>query len=419
MGLDDFLSEEIEPAQPLELPAEEASSDASSEMSSDASLDAATESSFDDGGLSDDDLFDLRTLDEIEELVASEGDVDPDAVGSLADNPVEGAVDAPLDGGSIDSDLLDFPTREAAGPDPLDLALQAASAATSDADEAAAEASTASATLVEEEAPADGEFDIDEDLFDFGSPEDENLDSLLALGNDLTDVLSEIDSVAHPTSELESIADAPTEDTFTAAPMASEPVAARGADDAGELRPQARPADAGDGPASITVVDPVALRSRPSWLAIASVLGANFILLFFAWSASQSLHAHLSEVRKEIRTQPQAPYGQGPEALPAQEPSTATESESAALEDAPSVLPAQDASAIVLPALPGPAGLALEVAEQEIDAERFGAARRRLFGLLATIDGVASEQREEIEARALYLIGDTYARQATLGEGRP
>ncbi len=62
----------------------------------------------------------------------------------------------------------------------------------------------------------------------------------------------------------------------------------------------------------------------------------------------------------------------------------------------------------------------LLLARQEIDDGEHVQARKRLYRLLAVADRIDAELRKNIEARAMYLVGDSYRRQAdTRREKRP
>jgi hypothetical protein len=62
----------------------------------------------------------------------------------------------------------------------------------------------------------------------------------------------------------------------------------------------------------------------------------------------------------------------------------------------------------------------LLLARQEIDDGEHAQARRRLYRLLAVADRIDAGLRKDIEARAMYLVGDSYRRQADARrEARP
>lgn len=361
MGLDDFLSEDFEAAEPLELPPEE---DASSS-----------------DGFEEDDLFDLRTLEEID---AQAGEAE------AGDNPAGGAAAAP----------------EAALSEPPHTP-----SATKGAPTVVAGAPVAAAPE-----PGDEAFDLDEDLFDFGSPGDEHLDGLLSLGNDLAEILKEVGPAPNP-QELEELAEATAFDVDALEREAALQDEREGGSTGAEAG-RGGVAYASDARASVTVLDPRLLRPRTSWPAIAAVIAANFILLFFAWSASSSLHAHLSEVRQELRQRAALDAAAAREAVVRAPETAADPLDEPDAEDTPGE-PEPRERPITLPRLPAAESMALYVAEREIADERFADARRRLYRLLAAADALEPETRETIETRALFLVADTYARQAALGEGRP
>jgi len=376
MALDDFPTEDSEPVQRMELA---------------------------EGAPLDEDLFDFPKSALAESVEAPA----PAPVAKPVDAPAAKAEPA-ASGVDLDEGLFNFPKSE----------IHATTA-------------TAAPTAETTQASAGGEIDLDEDLYDFDDPEDESLDHLVSLGNDLAEILSEVSSPPTP-EELKEISTG----TLT------EDLGLDGEDAHAVIRPAAQPAEqraaravgpsAGSGtaaaPAPLAAAPAHAVKQQPAWFAIASVLAANFILLFFAWSASRSLHAHLTEVREEIRQQPgKLPTTDASDTATAElsvdaaESFDATDGVDGEVDDGGE----GDAEATPgerfaqLPHLPTEEELSLRVAEREIADERFGKARRRLYKLLARADGLPAETRATIEARALYLIGDTYARQAALGEGRP
>jgi hypothetical protein len=62
---------------------------------------------------------------------------------------------------------------------------------------------------------------------------------------------------------------------------------------------------------------------------------------------------------------------------------------------------------------PDPEGrAALEAAERALRAGEYEGARRAVYGLLAVIDRIPQAEREDVEARATFLVAETYRLQA-------
>jgi hypothetical protein len=354
MALDDFLTEDTEPVQPVE-------------------LDSAASS---DDGL-DEDLFDFPAPKEDDEASV------PVEVSAAIEPSAETALAMATES---EEDLHDPTFEESAG------------------DEAAETPAEPIEQALASPAKDEGEIDLDEDLYDFADPDADCIDDLVSLGDDLEEILSEVSgrSTAEELDQLASAAEVELELTF-----------------APENTPATTTSQAPTAPIGATAEGPPVsgghaqlLRQQPAWVAIASVIVANFILLFFAWSASRSLHAHLTQVRDEIRQQPAVIAGVEPMGAAPVEAPVATD---LPIDEQPSESPAEN---VTLPSLPSEEEISLQVAEREIADERFDAARRRLYGLLARVDALDAGTRDTIEARALYLIGDAYAQQAAIGEGR-
>ena len=58
-------------------------------------------------------------------------------------------------------------------------------------------------------------------------------------------------------------------------------------------------------------------------------------------------------------------------------------------------------------------GRSFDLVRQDIERRDFGAARRKLYSILAVLDRFDETQRADVEARARYLIGDTLAMEAS------
>ena len=67
---------------------------------------------------------------------------------------------------------------------------------------------------------------------------------------------------------------------------------------------------------------------------------------------------------------------------------------------------------------PDPEGrAALRAAERALEAGEFVDARRAMYGLLAVIDRIPQAEREDVEARATFLVAETYRLQARHADG--
>lgn len=148
--------------------------------------------------------------------------------------------------------------------------------------------------------------------------------------------------------------------------------------------------------------------SRALWVIAAAALLLNVGLFAFIWQNSRAVEATLLEVRAE-RTRPitisQSSVPSPVAALP--------------LTDAPiadSTTPRRQQAAPFEPT----EEVALRLAREELAAGKPADARRRLFGVLATIDGLEPARREPIEAAASFLVAETFRDQAANhAEDRP
>jgi len=142
-----------------------------------------------------------------------------------------------------------------------------------------------------------------------------------------------------------------------------------------------------------------------TWVLVAAAATLNALVLAFAWNASRSFDATLEEMRAAFALR----------AVPADVPAGAAREA------------ARPAAAAEPPAGPRPERLqtreemTLLVAGQAIGEGRFVEARRLLFDLTAVADRIDPSRREEMEARAVALIADTYRLQGlaatAAGEG--
>jgi hypothetical protein len=185
---------------------------------------------------------------------------------------------------------------------------------------------------------------------------------------------------------------------------------ASGAGPAGAGPGGAGPGGAGraDAPAHPAPV-PAASSSRPLWALAAAALLLNVGFFTFLWQNSRAFEATLLEVRAE-RAQSSVPPALAPR-IPG---SDAVQSPPLA-QAVPSYSPREQQPMGFEP----PEEVALRLAREELTAGRFAEARRRLFALLANIDGLERARREPIEARASFLLAETFRDQALqLAEAR-
>lgn len=163
-------------------------------------------------------------------------------------------------------------------------------------------------------------------------------------------------------------------------------------------------AQRGTGPAQAPAPVVVAGPSRAIWILVAAALLLNLGFFAFLWQTSRAFQETLVEVRAE-RAQTAS--------VPAATVSPPRPSAGEGLD------PAQ-------PRLQAPVGIepaeevALRLAREDLAGSRPVEARRRLFALLASVDGLERTRREHVEARASFLVAETFRSQALAGsEGRP
>jgi hypothetical protein len=141
--------------------------------------------------------------------------------------------------------------------------------------------------------------------------------------------------------------------------------------------------------------------SRTTWL-VAGVLALNVIGFTILWLSNRSYRSGLEGLRDDLvvtmhdlrRNASESAYSV--QAAPAEPvPSSSTEH----AESQASPLAPHEETTLLL-------------ARQEIEDGEHVQARKRLYRLLAVADRIDSDLRKEIEARAMYLVGDSYRRQA-------
>jgi hypothetical protein len=174
----------------------------------------------------------------------------------------------------------------------------------------------------------------------------------------------------------------------------------RHADHEGDVDP-ALPARSGARGETRVVVEraPAASASVPRavLVLVAVSLVANLALLAFTWRTGSSIRDGLSDVGQalagtfhEVRIEAAPPADPAPP-----EPRRPIEP----LETVPG-------------SIETPERVQVRVAEEELAAGEPAAARRRLYRLLAVIDGMTGPERDELEAQATYLVAESYRRQA-------
>jgi hypothetical protein len=243
-------------------------------------------------------------------------------------------------------------------------------------DEALGEVARA-ARDVERELPPPGDLELDEDIFDFGPMPGAGIDPLTEAAHEIEGVLAGLDK---PGAQLAPELVSAVQQSFALAHSASGQAALEQSLARGSF----------------------AAPSRPVLIAAALLALLNLALLVGALRVGSALRSDLEGVRGDIAATASALH----ESL--REPAQA-----AAAEPAAEVAPATPDEAVRL----GPGELALAVAHEELDAGLYAAARRRLSRLLVTIDERPAELRDSLEARASYLLAESWAREADARRG--
>lgn len=150
--------------------------------------------------------------------------------------------------------------------------------------------------------------------------------------------------------------------------------------------------------------------AKPLWFLAAAALLLNLGLFAFLWQTSRAFQDTLAEVRA-ARTQPlelalAAPNTSAPLpslAAPASHNTLESTVASARVQDPVGFEPLEE--------------VALRLAREELEAGRPAEARLRLFALLAGIDGLERSRREHVEARASFLVAETFGAQTLAAAG--
>lgn len=256
------------------------------------------------------------------------------------------------------------------------------------------------------------EFDEDDDLFNFdelvapahGSGDEVDLDDLLAdvegLDADETDLAGHDEAPPRrPTrasidpAELEAAlaASARPEDA-PSSPRPARPIAA----ESPRAEPTAAsPRERAARPTAVPI--PVPARGRPGLLLLAAVGLPNLIAVALLWKSLGDVAHRLDSVGDR--------FSETAEVLREE---TARRVDSILTWRSPGVSTEPEALAV------------LEQAERELEAGGFEHARERLYSLLAVIDRIDPALRDDAEARARFLVAESWRRQADArAEGRP
>jgi hypothetical protein len=146
----------------------------------------------------------------------------------------------------------------------------------------------------------------------------------------------------------------------------------------------------------------VATNGSPATL-LAGLLLLNLLTFGFFWYLTRSLGNGVTALRDELLLAAKTtPTVQAAPVAPAPPPSHAPAQPTERAEPQPPLR----APALVFERT------TLELAAQEIQAGEMLSARKRLHRLLAMVDRVEPELRADVEARARYLIADSYSEQA-------
>jgi hypothetical protein len=138
--------------------------------------------------------------------------------------------------------------------------------------------------------------------------------------------------------------------------------------------------------------------SRALWTLVATSIGVNAALLVFAWRTSASLDENVAAFRSHLAAVVDA---------------VRAETLHAAAPLAPAaVSPAPAEAASGLDPLGVDALLQLRFAREELAAGEYGAARQRLYRMLAIADATSDPEAEAHRAGAAYLIGTTFHAQS-------
>lgn len=215
---------------------------------------------------------------------------------------------------------------------------------------------------------------------------------------DAPELEGSIDAATRSVTQL--LAEVPEHASRTAQP-AAKPKARQRSTDVIELDLRGAHRRASERAAASTAPVVVAGPSRPMWILVAAALLLNLGVFAFLWQTTRAFQQTLVEVRAE-RSQPVPPpalpvVSQG---MREGEPSGVPDRR---LQPPTGIEPAEE--------------IALRLAREELAGARPVEARRRLFALLATVDGLERTRREHVEARASFLVAETFRAQALAAQG--
>lgn len=246
---------------------------------------------------------------------------------------------------------------------------------------------------IEETAEAEREFDLDEDLFGFDavmpsedlSEDDIDLDEIFAAFQDVeadAQELSEEEKEADESSDAPEATGAPAiAESPEAEASAEAPATAK--EPASDALPIPEPGDAKTNPLSLpqapTVVQ--AGMGRAFLVGLLAMVALNLAIAFYTFKSAGSMREELARTGRQMSD-------------------TATRIQDGVENQTKTV---QETYLPIVPPDPrNHPGLAAALAD--IEAGRFADARQRLYALIAVIDRMDPEEREEIEARATYLL---------------
>jgi hypothetical protein len=222
--------------------------------------------------------------------------------------------------------------------------------------------------------------ETDEDLFDFDELAKASTQAAAEMRKELDQALSEVELAKQEVAPL------------VAAPQPARPTPPRP-----PPAPQARPAPSAAAEPGPTVLHQKLSLSPLAGALLAAVVGANLVLMLFAWRSVNATRQLVVDVAGEMRDT----------TTDLRDEST-RRSELSALESEP-----------VFGALPE-GYRTLQIARERIQRGEHARARRMLYGLLAVIDRLEQPARGEVEAQASFLVADSLRLEADAltGAGR-
>jgi hypothetical protein len=144
------------------------------------------------------------------------------------------------------------------------------------------------------------------------------------------------------------------------------------------------------------------------WIAMAILCGFNAMALVVTVQGGRRAHDGIEALRDELAIAVHAartnatslPAGDDHVAAPADLPVQERATTPPVLEPVRPLVPAEDT--------------ALAVAAREIESREFASARRRLWRLLAVLDRIEPERRADVEARASFMLAQSWQQQARI-----